>query len=187
LNASHIFRIWNRHKSRPSVISINRRVNMHYKKLKNCGMIFVSLRATSMRNRNIKNMVVAGKHDISWNILRSVCSYVAKTLSLGGGGGGGVSRSKLPHFLNSLFTLPKSNFWNLVWFSHEYIQSAGVSFRERIYQGHVIIYGVKWWHRREKTGKTVNLDPRVHPFTRTFKHVDPGIEVGERLGKWKTK
>ena len=41
-----------------------------------------------MRNRNIKNMVVAGKHDISWNILRAVCSYVAKTLSLGGGGGG---------------------------------------------------------------------------------------------------
>ena len=44
-----------------------------------------------------------------------------------------------------------------------------------------------WWHRREKTGKTVNLDPRVHPFTRTFKHVDPWIEVSERLGKWKTK
>ena len=85
-----------------------------------------------MRNRNIKNMVVAGKHDI-WNILRAVRSYVAKTLSLGGGGGG-VSRSKLPHFLNSLFTLPKSSFWNLVWFPHEYIQSAGVPFeRSRIY------------------------------------------------------
>ena len=138
---------------------------MHYKKLKNCGMIFVSLRATSMRNRNIKNMVVAGKHDISWNILRAVCSYVAKTLSLEGGGGGGwVSRSKLPNFLNSLFTLPKSNFWNLVWFSHEYIQSAGVPFRERIYQGMSLFMA---WNGGTEEKRLVKLSTSIPGCTRS--------------------